>query len=251
LDFSIIGDRIIKKIKFWWPCATPNFGDLLTPEILNYFEIPYEWSNEFDALCVGSIASYAKPGTIVLGSGIIGSNQKVSADAMWKFVRGPHTRKKILEAGGDCPEIYGDPALLIPLMYRESKKEFDIGIVPHYVDLPFVREKYPNYKIINLKNTNCEETVKEITKCRYIISSSLHGIIAAHAYGIPAAWATFTGKLKGDNIKFIDYFDSVQLETVKSTVEDPVFSIPNSIDIRSIENIFKDFKHEIIHNISK
>jgi len=149
-----------------------------------------------DAMCIGSIIQRSTNNMIVLGSGVMHSKHKLNPDADYRFVRGPLTREKILSAGGLCPKIYGDPALLLPLFCNESKKEYDIGIVPHYVDYDEMKLQYPEYNIINLKNHNPLEVAKEITKCRQIISSSLHGIIAAHAYGIPAAWIKFSNKVK-------------------------------------------------------
>jgi hypothetical protein len=37
------------------------------------------------------------------------------------------------------------------------------------------------------------------------VSSSLHGIIVAHAFGIPAAWLRWSDKLSGDGVKFRDH----------------------------------------------
>jgi hypothetical protein len=165
--------------------------------------------------------------------------ENLCSDAQWKFVRGPFTRSRIIDCGGECPEIYGDPALLLALMCDESKKEFDVGIVPHYVDYNYVKETYPDYKVINVKNLDPLETAREITKCRSIISSSLHGIICAHAYNIPAAWVPFSNKLKGDGIKFQDHYSSVNLKCEQSTIEDPIFTVGNFKNFKEIKSIYE------------
>lgn len=232
------------KLKVWW-VSTPspgNFGDLLTPKILDYFDIPFEHSSDFDTLAVGSIAKLAVPGTMILGSGAMNLSDKLCPTADWKFVRGPITRNLIVNQGGACPEIYGDAALLLPLMLDESKKEYDVGIIPHYVDHAEVSEKYKDYKIINLLTADPFEAAAEITKCRSIVSSSLHGIICAHAYGIPAAWVKFSNRVKGDDIKFYDYFASVNLMPQISTVDNLIFTCPR-IDVTPIAEEFLKLKN--------
>lgn len=228
-------------MKIWW-YNNPhpgNFGDILTPYILDYFGIKYEFSTKhYDAISTGSIATYAKNNTTVLGSGIISSNDVLNINANWKFVRGPLTRNKIISSGGYCPPIYGDPGLLLPLLCEESNKEYEIGVVPHYIDYDVVKQMYPNYKIINLLHDNPLNVAKEITKCRKIISSSLHGIICAHSYNIPAAWVKFSNKLVGDDIKFYDYYLSVGAIPELSTIADPIYTI-GKYDIEPIISIFK------------
>mgnify|MGYP000288702261 CR=1 FL=1 len=81
---------------------------------------------------------------------------------------------------------------------------------------------------------------KEITKCRSIISSSLHGIIAAHAYNIPAAWVNF-GIMKGDGIKFEDHYLSLGLDPVQSDMENPIFTT-GVFNTTQIDDIFKSVK---------
>ena len=225
----------------WWLTKDKNFGDLLTPYILDYFDIKYKHTkiDDADLLCIGSIARRAKDNTIVLGSGMInGRKEKLNPKADYRFVRGPYTRQRILDNGGKCPPIYGDAALLLPYICPAEKKEYSVGIVPHFVDHEYVNKKYPNYHIINVVNDNPLEVAKEISKCSTIISSSLHGIIAAHAYGIPAAWVKFSDKIKGDGVKFDDHYAALELNAVLSTVEKPVFSV-NSFDCRPLINIFE------------
>lgn len=65
-----------------------------------------------------------------------------------------------------------------------------------------------NLNIIHLRGTHVEKTINEICSCRFIYSSSLHGLIVSHAYGIPALWFEHT-RLTGDRFKFYDYFSSV------------------------------------------
>jgi hypothetical protein len=231
-------------MKIWWYTKDNNFGDVLTPYLLDHFNITYNFTSleHADTICIGSIARRASNNVTVLGSGIMKSKEKLNPNANYKFVRGPLTRNKVIAAGGNCPEVYGDPALLLPLFCDESKKEYDVGIVPHFVDYKLVKEKYLNYKIINVVNTNPLEVAKEISKCRNIISSSLHGIIAAHAYNIPAAWVRFSDNIKGDGTKFYDHFKSMQIDAVLSTVDQPVF-FNNTFDITPIQDIFKDLSN--------
>ena len=232
--------------KVWWlgsPNGQGNFGDILTPSILNYFKIKHKYVrhySEADILCVGSIARRAGSKVRVLGSGIISRSDKVNVDADWKFVRGPYTRKHVQFFGGNCPEIYGDPALLLPLIINPSEKKYEVGIVPHNVDYNFISEKYPNNNIIGLGTRDYTKVIDKITQCESIISSSLHGIICAHAYGIPAAWVKPNSKLKGDNVKFEDYFASVDINGVQSTYDNPKFISPGTIDLEPIIKIFKE-----------
>lgn len=230
--------------KVFWSNARPNFGDILTPYILDYFNIKYEMVSKPEngnAMCIGSIIHKAIDNTVVLGSGAMHSKHQLNPNADYRFVRGPLTRQRVLDCGGICPDIYGDPALLLPLFCDESKKEYDVGIVPHYVDHAEIAEKYPKHKIINLTNNNPIEVAKEITKCRSIISTSLHGIIAAHAYGIPAAWVKYSNKLKGNDIKFKDYYSSVKCTqhlTPHKVIENVNFCKPVLPDLNKIKEKF-------------
>jgi len=144
----------------------------------------------------------------------------------------------LIDCGGECPEIYGDPALLLPLFCKPKEKEYKIGIVPHYKDYKQVSANYKKYKIINVVNKNPLNVAKEISSCEYIISSSLHGIIAAHAYGIPAARVTFS-KIYGDGSKFEDYCASVDVSSKVSKVENPIYTTGTIPDLQPLIKIFK------------
>lgn len=50
--------------------------------------------------------------------------------------------------------------------------------------------------------------VSDIVNSDVVISSSLHGIIVAEAYGFPAIWVRISNLLIGDRHKFLDYFEA-------------------------------------------
>jgi hypothetical protein len=118
-------------------------------------------------------------------------------------------------------------AMLLPWLVDESVKRYEVGIVPHVKQMARAIEMYPQYRIIDLRTIDAFRTVREITACRAILSSSLHGIITAHAYGIPAAHIDLGIHIKGDGVKFEDHYDAIGVEHVVSTVEEPVFSSGN------------------------
>ncbi len=234
-------------LKLWWYgyrgyTSVNNYGDLLTPVMFQAWNIPFEYSNNFDTIGIGSIAKVARPGTRVLGSGIMSRKDGCDPGAEWLWVRGPHTRAKVIECGGTCPEIYGDPAMLLPLLVDESAKLYDVGIVPHIRQYALAQELYPEHRIIDLRTEDAFRTAREITQCRAILSSSLHGIITAHAYGIPAAHIDLGIHIKGDGVKFEDHYDSIGVQHQLSTVEEPVFSC-GGVDTKPLLTILDTLKH--------
>jgi hypothetical protein len=130
-------------------------------------------------------------------------------------------------------------------MFDESKKEHDVGFIPHLIDINEIKNRYPNEFIINLNTTDPQDIVTQITKCRRIVSSSLHGIITAHAYGIPAAWAN-SNKLitRYSNTKFLDYYQSINTPSIMSTFDDPIFDL-GTLDINYIIKVFKEYAYEL------
>lgn len=206
-----------------------NYGDILGPFIVSKFsrkkivKIPYLNSRKYKFLykqyfTVGSIIKRVTTNSIVWGSGIINTNEQIKK-ATFLSVRGPRTRKRLLDLGYSVPEKYGDPALLLPKFIPNKKnKKYDLGIIPHFVDYEEVKENFQYDKsvhVINLITDDVVKTTNEILECENIISSSLHGVIVSHAYKIPALWVKFSDKLSGDNVKFYDYFESVGIHYTK------------------------------------
>ena len=168
--------------------------------------------------CIGSIIGfYENCKTEIWGSGVVCNDIVLNCKPKKVHsVRGKYTRDFLLSNGIDCPEIYGDPALLISRYYKAVPiGRFKLGIIPHYNDLNnvFIKEFISVNKDVLLINlTNYEkwsDICDQIVSCDCIISSSLHGIIVSDSYGIPNVWVKFSNKVYGGNFKFVDYFSSV------------------------------------------
>lgn len=129
-------------------------------------------------------------------------------------VRGPKTREILLTHGIQCPPIYGDPALLLPLYYRpKSRKKYRIGIIPHYTEKDFIPEQIStnsNIHYIKIQGyLNWLDFIEEVYACEYIISSSLHGLIIAEAYKIPSKWIEFKDAPQRSRFKYHDFYASI------------------------------------------
>lgn len=190
---------------------------------------------------MGSILPWAMDKTtIVWGSGCLNSR-----DPLWEniekpmkvcAVRGPLTRNVLIEHGIDCPEVYGDPALLFPRYYQpKTRKLHKIGIIPHISSVKRAKEiaNSLNGDIVLINPgefSSWNEFIDQIVSCEIVFSASLHGIIIADAYGVPNVWASFSGEEHPDNnFKFHDYFLSVG-----KSIEKPLDA--NHIEFETIED---------------
>ena len=183
---------------------------------------------------IGSVLSHVNNKCIVWGSGIISKEYPIKK-AKFLAVRGPQTRNHLLNQGYAVPEVYGDPALLLPKYYNpQIEKEYAIGVIPHYSDFKKVKDFYQDEEsilLIDLITNDVEKTTNSFLKCEKIVSSSLHGVIVAHAYGIPAVWQKFSGDVFGDDIKYQDYFESVRIPNYKSDIVNVKMNIENLTDL--------------------
>lgn len=199
---------------FWWTDA-PNFGDVLSPWLVEHMTSkPVEFADRDlpHYVTVGSIVGRASDNSIIWGTGSFGTETKVRLPpkADYRAVRGPLTRQVLANSKISAPAIYGDPALLTPLFYYpDVPVTHEVGVVVRWSEKDWKKvEVDPKIKIINLKTDDIEKTIREFLSCKRIISSSLHGLIIADAYGISNAWRqSETGK--GGIFKYMDYFASV------------------------------------------
>jgi len=211
-------------IKINWMLTNGNWGDTINYNLLKkisnkkIIKINY---NEHPKIpryyCAGSVLGYNKTEfDEYWGSGFMFADGKMEIKPKKiHAVRGRLSREILLKEGIECPEVYGDPALLYPRFYKPNvEKKYKYGIIPHYVDklAPWVlkMEKRGDVKIIDVLDNTINRFVDDVNSCEIILSSSLHGIICGDSYEIPSYWIKLSDKVLGDGFKFLDYFSSVK-----------------------------------------
>lgn len=193
-----------------------------------------KWWHLQNYLCIGTLldaVNYANAQTIVWGSGVSGQERTFVHPKNILAVRGPKTKEFCDRYGVECPEVYGDPALLLPLVYKASppalpnregaSKKYRLGIIPHVVDQqhPVIREIKEKYAdeilVIDLaRYEKWTDVIDQICSCERILSSSLHGLIVSDVYQIPNCWIELTGNISGGHFKYYDYASSVNRKFV-------------------------------------
>lgn len=179
---------------------------------------------------------------VIWGSGFISADANLQGvPGRICAVRGPLTRARLAELGVECPDIFGDPALLYPLFYRPCvSTEYELGVIPHYIDQDsdWVRAvaSQPNVMIIDV-TSGVRAFVDDLLKCRAIASSSLHGVIAADAYGIPSVWIELSDKVVGAGFKFRDHFASVNKPITQPVVVEASTTVAELTDRLYLDGI--------------
>lgn len=240
-------DPSVSVYVYWWR-GKINIGDLLNKFIIEKLSnkevkwVPRNCNKEH-YLVIGSILQTSNDNSVVWGTGMIYDQEtplfkpkKVHA------VRGPKTREILLARGIKCPQVYGDPALLLPMFIQPkvNNKRYRLGVIPHYKNKqhPFFLQSLPSdVKIIDVETDDIQKFVDDINCCEMIVSSSLHGIIIADAYGIPAHHVKFDESVVGGNFKFHDYYLSVKRDCVEpvtiteKTQVDSLFNLPKRYNL--------------------
>jgi pyruvyltransferase len=205
-----------------------NWGDVIGPTIVKHFSKsekiePVTTSIDGKLVTIGSVMEAVRGNDLVWGTGIIRNNSSLSHIGNPNFfaVRGPLTRDQLIKKGLNVPEVYGDPGLLYPQIYSPNiEKTHEWGIIPHYIDanLKIVEDlKLRGVKVIDICAGE-KEFINQLLSVEKVLSSTLHGLIAADSYGIPNARITLSDRIVGGDFKFMDYSLSVNRGLWKGTV---------------------------------
>lgn len=200
-------------IKLYYWNFVKNFGDQLSPwlceQVFNQ-QTQHTGPELANLAAIGSILHKlpAGYGGHIWGSGILDGATVLLPKAKVHCVRGRLTNRYMM---GKHP--IGDPALLVSRYIHDNGNPiWEYGIIPHYSEKnsPLVK------KLCSREDTYCidpqlpvADVIAHILLCKYIISSSLHGIIVADSFSIPNVWTRFTTSSGIGQFKFFDYFGTV------------------------------------------
>lgn len=236
--FFRIQDNKVKifKIPVWriglwgyWFQSRPNFGDLLNPFLFEYLghRLSHTGVNACDVIAIGSLMELLfsdkkckriKRPLIVYGTGFIkapDANVYLKRNLDVRAVRGYNTLARLRGIQGvkiSENVVVGDPGLLAPILLDGEipTKKYKLGIIPHYVDADS-----PLLKKITCKDTTIIDItldpvsfMKKIAECENVISSAMHGLIAADSLGIPNIRMIISDKIIGGDYKYDDYYSA-------------------------------------------
>ena len=220
-------DRVIKRPQLWLKrlanrnpdhfFVTGNAGDIFAKDLIAK-QYGCESINIADEgrrlLTIGSIAHRVLPGDIVCGAGVKSADLPApvpGARYLFQGVRGPLSHEALRRAGYDMSGIRFllDPGLLIRYFVDSDIQPTKnrIGFIPHYRERGvYWRQPPKGISLIDIDNAPIK-VAKKIMSCELVYSSSLHGLIFAHALGRPCVFVA--PKTEEPLFKYEDYYASI------------------------------------------
>lgn len=229
-----------------------NLGDYLAIPIYDYMikrvgvDPKQKMKKTIHLYTIGSLLLLGHQDAVIWGSGILLSEPE---GFVWKrnkyrkldvrCVRGPETMRRLEENGYDVSKCkMGDPGVLMPFIYQpEEREKREYSVLIHMA----VDKKVENQ--IDILTDDWQKTIDEIYNSKLIISSSLHGIILAEAYGIPAI---LLDEMEfPDLFKYNDYYYSTgrkEYPICKSVEEALKMPVPEVPDLSHLQrNLLESF----------
>lgn len=208
-----------------------NFGDELNRLVLEKAGgRRVEWSppGRAEVLGIGSIVEfYADRSTdgvrpALWGAGVRGTAMSAARAAAVRgryerivALRGPLSLSSLRVSATDV--ALGDPGVLAPRVVQGRLDRKGTGYLPHFRTWrtrtgrsEIARVSSLGVKVIK-PTEDAESVLSKISGLEFLITSSLHGLIVAHAYGTPAIWVDIPGMAASSEprFKFDDYLASM------------------------------------------
>ncbi|WP_341710279.1 polysaccharide pyruvyl transferase family protein [Limnobacter sp.] len=242
---------------YWYKGAIPNFGDDLSPLLASLISnrrfkhirhgVPWIKTSKY---FIGSIIHHAKlPYSFDLcGAGCIDNESRIFPPNKCYAVRGKYTWQRVEKFKSKKKVVLGDPALLIKNFADkiidptiDCSNDFKVSFVPHYTDLHLTANLNCNsVNVIDVRQ-DPRVVITKIAQSSYVVSSSLHGLIVAQSFNIPALWIGIGNKIYGGDFKFQDFFSSLGISNAERTDVNWGDSILDYINHRN--TICKEYKH--------
>ncbi|QQL45468.1 polysaccharide pyruvyl transferase family protein [Sulfuriroseicoccus oceanibius] len=205
----------------------PNWGDRLSGWIVSRMggtihevalgaDLSSAANGPQNLMAIGSVLQSADDHSVVWGSGMISPDQLGSTKASFRAVRGKLTAAELEKRGITPPTAFGDPALLMSRFYQPNvPKHYRLGVIPHFVDRdhPVVQQlaSLPDVTVLNVAS-GITDFADQVAACEAIVSTSLHGLIAADVYGVPRCQLVLSDRIIGGDFKYRDYASGAGLE---------------------------------------
>lgn len=218
-----------------------NFGDELSPLLIRRLfgiKVKHSGMDAADLVATGSLLEWAEDRVagmrpVVWGSGFIEDGGPYRGRPLdVRAVRGELSLQRLPDQKRAV--ALGDPGLLASLAFPRStdSRRDDIGLVPHFTDWdhPSVQEAREDPRIRVIDPLGAPASVVDmISRCRVIVSSSLHGLVVAESYGIPSVWTRIDDGIIGGSYKFRDYYSAFGVSRHPLTLEE---ALANAGDVR-------------------
>ena len=174
-----------------------NFGDMVTPYILEKLGQTVEFSWMQGIALDGSILGVVKPNMHVYGAGFMNVTDKCESNNI-KYVRGEISKAILKCQGFDVSNIKTHiPAFCIAEFIQDKTPTKNKDYAFHYID----------YSDLGIDvRQPVENVVNQILNSKNIITSSLHAYIVARMYGRGAALVRTKQPIAGDGMKYVDAF---------------------------------------------
>ena len=221
------GLRLNGEHRVFYHLGRPNFGDDINPWFFRRISgRDFQWSepDRPHVMGIGSIAAKQTRHSVVMGAGFIQPVKRADLDRTSEVVSVRGELSAEIQ-GGDI-RFLGDPMCLVDLLLPVAPTERDVplGFMPHAVYYEAYREilrhRRPDVTVIDPRGDSLD-VIARVARCHRLASQSLHGLIVADAYQIPALWITPTERMVGGDFKFRDYFST--LRQPRTPVDLPAF----------------------------
>ena len=193
----------------------PNWGDRLAPLLLKRFTgLSSKWApvHRAQVITVGSVLEHVPPlwEGYILGAGKLYPESRLhlyTATMTILGLRGPYSA-----SGVKGNFALGDPGLLASELVPTPIPVYDLGVVPHWSD-PHLADRYAAWHPVVIDPAGDPLTaVSQISRCRKIVTSSLHGMIVADSFCIPRrVFLAPSMANEGGAFKFRDYSASLNM----------------------------------------